>query len=165
MLSNHCFFSLLLFNNYYYCTQSLTVVFLLAHSILINLFQNTEVIVFLFECAIPIGNGQNNTTQYSRKGKIEKIMMKKNKQQMISIWKLKYNGVIVYIMCKRKLYRVTAIQTLTVRLRWISIWPHNLMEYNLLGESFYCALATNHPENKKGKQEKWKSKQLQSQRW
>lgn len=25
------------------------------------------------------------------------------------------------------------------------------MEYNLLGESFYCALATNHPENKETK--------------
>lgn len=37
------------------------------------------------------------------------------------------------------------IQTLTVRLRWISIWPHNLMEYNLLDESFYCAPTTNHP--------------------
>lgn len=59
-----------------------------------------------------------------------------NSKMCLAFEKSNVNGiVIVYIR----------IQTLTVRLRWISIWPHNLMEYNLLDESFYCAPTTNHP--------------------
>lgn len=47
---------------------------------------------------------------------------------------------------QQSLISITTV-VLTVQLRWILIWPHNLMEYNLLDESFYCELTTNHPAN------------------